>query len=338
MFDSLISRIKQLDSGVRISIPIALDDEGYYDRLCHSPECGAEFKVLWDDWRAIVRDEVVYCPTCRFEARATEWHTEAQQRQIRDAGMRYVQGQVQEGMVESSRRFNSTQPRDGFITMRLSYRPSALPIVMPASAADLLQQRWSCEECNCRYASLGAAFFCPSCGHNSAVATFDHTLTTVRKSLDAIPQLSALLERGDANDLSRRFSEDGIVKLVGTFQRFAEALYLSLPDATPGRRNVFQTIDEASELWYEAIGTGYRELLSVDELSAVTRYVQQRHLLTHCDGVVDQQYLDRSGDTTYRMGQRIVVRPDDARSLADLLSKLASGLRAAAAEAGRAHS
>jgi hypothetical protein len=33
MFDSLINRIKQLESGVRISIPISLDDEEYYDRI-----------------------------------------------------------------------------------------------------------------------------------------------------------------------------------------------------------------------------------------------------------------------------------------------------------------
>lgn len=78
-------------------------------------------------------------------------------------------------MAESSRAFNNVQPRDSFITMRLSYRPGSLPIAVPASAAELLQQRWTCEECSCRYASLGAAFFCTSCGHNSAVATFDHT-------------------------------------------------------------------------------------------------------------------------------------------------------------------
>lgn len=275
MFDALISRIKQMDAGVRISIPIALDDEGYYDRICHSPEYQAEFKVLWEDWRNIVRDDVVYCPTCRFEAPATEWHTEAQKAQIRDAGLRYVQGEVQAGMAESSRTFNNAQPRDGFITMRLSYRPGSLPIAVPASAAEPLQQRWTCEECSCRYASLGAAFFCTSCGHNSAVATFDHTIATVRKSLDAIPQLSVLLERGEANDLARRITEDGFVKLVGTFQGFAEALYTSLPDVARARRNVFQTIDEASDLWRAAIGVSYADLLSAEQLRTLTRYVQQ---------------------------------------------------------------
>lgn len=338
MFDALRSRIRQMESGVRISISVPLDDEGYYDRVCPSPECRSEFRVLYEDWRNVVRDAVVYCPTCRFEARATEWHTDAQRAQIRDAGVRYARGEIQAGLAQGVQDFNRAQPREGFITMRMSYEPGALPVAMPASAAELLRQSWTCEQCSCRYASLGAAFFCPSCGHNSAVVTFDHTLTTVRASLDAIPQLSSLLERGAAADLARRITEDGFVKLVGTFQRFAEALYTTLPSAAPARRNVFQTIDEASNLWRAAIGTSYADLLPLEQLRTLTRYVQQRHLLNHCEGIVDQEYVDHSGDQTYRLEQRIVVRPDDARTLADLLAVLARRLRDAIARSQGARS
>jgi hypothetical protein len=328
MFDPLINRFKQLESGVPIPVSLALDDDGYLDRVCHSSECGAEFKVLWDDWRSVVRDEAVFCPTCRFEAPATDWNTEAQQAQIRDAALRYVQGEVAAGLADSSRTFNRAQPRAGFVTLRLSHRLTALPVVLPASAAQLLQQRWDCEICRCRYASLGAAFFCPSCGHNSAAATFEHTIATVRRSLDAIPQLAGLLERGEANDLARRVVEDGVVKLIGTFQRFAEATYAKLQGVVPARGNVFQTVGEASELWRAAIGVGYEDLLTAAQLRLFTRYVQQRHVLTHSDGLVDQAYLDRSHDASYRLGQRIVVRPEDTRALADLLTDLARAVRA----------
>jgi len=331
LFDPLLSRIRQLESGVRISIPIALDNEGYYDRICPSAECGAEFKVLFEDWRSSVRDEVVYCPTCRFEAAAPEWHNPAQRSQICEAGLRYARGEIEAGLAQSAQEFNRAQPRDGFISMRMSHEPSALPVLMPMRAAELLRQRWTCEECQCRYASLGAAFFCPSCGHNSAVATFDHTIATVRKSVDAIPSLSALLERGEASDLARRIVEDGFVKLVGTFQRFAEASYAAIANAAPARPNAFQSIDEASDLWRDAIGVGYADLLSPEQMRGLTRAFQQRHLLAHCEGIVDQKYLDRSGDSAYRLGQRIVVRADDTRALADLLSDMARKLRAAIA-------
>jgi hypothetical protein len=179
-----------------------------------------------------------------------------------------------------------------------------------------------------------SAFFCPSCGRNSAVSTFEHTIATVRKSREAIPRLSAMLERGEANDLARRFAEDGLVRLIGTFQRFAEALYAELPQVAPARRNVFQTVAEASELWSAALGRSYPDILSSTQLQTLTRYVQQRHLLAHCEAIVDQNYLDRSGDPTYRLGQRVIVRADDIRAPANLLTELARGLRALVATRG----
>jgi hypothetical protein len=52
----------------------------------------------------------------------------------------------------------------------------------------------------------------------------------------------------------------------------------------------------------------------------------QRNSLVHDDGIVDQLYLDRSGDATYKIGQRLVVKPAAVRRAADLIEKLATGL------------
>lgn len=327
MFDSLIRRMRDLERGVTLKIPAPLDDDGYYDRLCPSGECRALFKVLYEDWRNVVRDEVVFCPTCRHEAPATEWATPDQERYIRDAGIRYLQGEVQSALAHDVRAFNARQPRSGFITMRMSYRPGFLPMVVPIQAAELLRQRWRCDRCGCRYASLGAAFFCPSCGHNSAPTTFDHTMATVRASLDAIPRLEVLFEQGTARDFARHIVENGLVKLVGAYERCAEAMYADHPSAPPARRNVFQTLDEASALWRAAIGVGYEDLLSDRQRIALARFLQQRHLLTHRDGIVDDEYVARSGDARCRVGQRLVVRPDDVRELADVLVTLVAALR-----------
>jgi hypothetical protein len=42
---------------------------------------------------------------------------------------------------------------------------------------------------------------------------------------------------------------------------------------------------------------------------------------------VDQDYLNKTGDHTYAVGQRLVVREADVVCLADLVAQLASGLR-----------
>ncbi len=52
-------------------------------------------------------------------------------------------------------------------TSPMSFRVRVISrgLVVPIGAADKLQQKFTCAECGYRYSSLGAAFFCPACGH-----------------------------------------------------------------------------------------------------------------------------------------------------------------------------
>ena len=86
MFDDVLRKIKQLERGVQVSIQLELDDNGYLDRVCPSDECRTHFKVMFDDWRNIVRDEEVFCPLCRHDAKASEWNTPEQLQYIKNAG------------------------------------------------------------------------------------------------------------------------------------------------------------------------------------------------------------------------------------------------------------
>lgn len=60
------------------------------------------------------------------------------------------------------------------------------------------------------------------------------------------------------------------------------------------------------------------------------RYFQQRHLLAHRKGLIDEDYLSRSGDTAYRVGQRLVIREAAARECVALVRKLGAALQLAA--------
>ena len=53
---------------------------------------------------------------------------------------------------------------------------------------------------------------------------------------------------------------------------------------------------------------------------------QKRHLFEHNNGMVDQQYLDKTGDTEYVVGQRLVMREADTKELIRLLKKLSKGI------------
>ena len=84
-------------------------------------------------------------------------------------------------MRRMARDFNRNAPKDGFIRLSMTYEPSQPKTVVPLEAAELMRQRYACESCGRQYAAIGAAFFCPSCGHNSARTALAGTLSTIRK-------------------------------------------------------------------------------------------------------------------------------------------------------------
>lgn len=335
MFDEIIKEVNRLTQPRRISISLPLDEKGFFDRACPNKECRGAFKVLFEDWRDKVSDARVFCPFCRHEAPADQWSTEEQIRHIKSVAGAQMIPLVNEAFRRGVAR---TQPvRIGRgpigISMSLDYRPGPIPAVVPAMVTDALRQEFTCETCGCRYASLGASFFCPACGHNSAASSFDNTLETVRNAVLALGPLRVTLQQtvnpDAAQDAARQLLEDQFPRLVGAFECLNEALFEKLPNASkhPRTGNVFQRVDDASMLWQLATGKGYGDFLLAAELQRMRLLFQRRHVLSHRQGLVDENYIDRSGDTTYAVGQRLVVRDADVLELADLLGKLAASLK-----------
>jgi len=331
MFDNLFQELEKLE-GSFVSISVPIDNDGYLDRRCPSEACQADFKVLMEDWDHKFSADQVFCPICREEAESTEWNTPEQQEYIGQMGGNYIGGIISQALSQDAEDFNRRQ-RPGFITISMSYKPGTPALVVPISAAEELRQKFTCEQCGCRYSSLGAAFFCPACGHNSAESTFSQTIETVQKSLAALPAIrqavQAAADADAARNTVREILENSIGRLVGAFQRLAEALFDRTPAATTTRRrkNVFQNLTEGSALWRTATGKGYEDLLTPAEMADLLRLFQQRHLLAHCEGIVDQDYITKSGDTTYAVGQRLVIRDGAVSRLTELVTKLTEEMR-----------
>jgi hypothetical protein len=52
----------------------------------------------------------------------------------------------------------------------------------------------------------------------------------------------------------------------------------------------------------------------------------RRHLIAHRSGVVDQQYLDETGEASVLLGRRIVIDGVQAIALADAVERLGEAL------------
>lgn len=234
-------------------------------------------------------------------------------------------------MRRDAEAWNRRQSRNGLIkiTMQVDNRPH-FAFLAPA-AAEPMRLKITCPACTCRYAVIGAAYFCPACGHNAADQQFAQTINGIRQSLDSMDAVrAAIADRDAAESMVRTIIENALQNAVAAFQRCAEAIFAGLPSAPIGRRNAFQNLAEGDRLWQAATGKAYADVLSGSELVTLRRAFQQRHLLAHTQGIVDQDYIARSGDTRYKPGQRIVVRADAVRDAVTAIEKLIDGLQATA--------
>ncbi len=87
-------------------------------------------------------------------------------------------------------------------------------------------------------------------------------------------------------------------------------------------------MDDASSLWNDATSTSYKDILTATEFDELNKHVQRRHKIGHRQAMVDQRYIDKSGDSDYEVGERLVTKPKHIHELARVTEKLVAGLTA----------
>src|SRR5690606_21225161 len=85
------------------------------------------------------------------------------------------------------------------------------------------------------------------------------------------------------------------------------------------KMNAFQNLEIGGDLWKESFGSTYTDWLSNAEFSRLVALFQRRHLLAHTEGIVDQKYLEKSGDNNCKVGQRISIKEKDVLELIGLI-------------------
>ena len=326
MFDETTRVARKLgETGLQVGIP--MDAEGYLDRECPAPACEFEFKVHGDDWRNIVTDEHVHCPFCGHVADPGKWFTQEQLEILKEGARAQLSALIGGALRRDADNWNRRQPRNSFIRMTMQVKDRPQHVLVPPEAAAPMQLKITCSECSCRYAVIGAAYFCPACGHNSADRMYSQSTQGIGQVINALAGIrAAVVDKDVAETIARQAVEAGLQNAVTSFQRYAETLYARFPAVLKARRNAFQNITDGSALWHGASGKHYAGYLTAAEMSGMTRLFQQRHLLAHTGGIVDQDYITRSGDSSYTVGQRIVIRESAVRDLLAILQKLTDGM------------
>lgn len=332
MFEGMIRELKRLErQQISVSVPVKADADGFIDKECPSTSCMYKFKVNEQDWADLFKDEAVFCPLCRHEANSDSWWTTEQIEHAKKLAFQKFETELSGAMARGAR-YDNSRPQSGFI--RFSYdvkgRNRRFSLI-PMTALSELEQKIKCEKCNARFAVLGSGFFCPCCGYNSAERTFDDAVDKIKSNIGGIPTIRKALEeaglKDDAAVTVRHIIESSLGAGVTALQRFCEQVYRARFPEKSVPMNAFQRIDFMEQAWKEALGEGLSQWIDEAELRDLTVLYQRRHILQHCEGIVDEKYIQRSGDSAYRAGQRIVVKEGDVLRLSYLVTKIAAAIR-----------
>lgn len=314
---------------MEIPITIHSDEKGYFDRECPNENCLYTFKINMQDWKEKVSDDEVHCPMCGHIDTADKWWTQEQLESMQEIAASYAMSMITKELDKAFGKLARSTRNNKFL--KITYKPSKKITFQnnPIGQSEEWETDITCEKCGTRYSVIGSAYFCPCCGHNSAVSAFNESTDSIEKMLKSLPEMKQLLTesygRDKAETMCRGLLESSLGDIVSSFQKFASCHYDKLTGEI-SRVNDFQIVEKGSQLFKDATGKGYEEWLSDKELHDMNMFFQRRHLIEHNNGMVDQKYVDKSGDNSYVIGQRLVVKESDAYALLAIIKKLAIGL------------
>lgn len=176
------------------------------------------------------------------------------------------------------------------------------------------QCKFTCKACGEYNDIIGRFGYCSLCGTRNDVADFENNVEqTIRAKLNS----------GNA-------PEDCVRDAVSAFDAFMAQIAKELVKLVPmtnNRKNrltgqPFHNLDEIRDTFNNWFDIDIFAGISQAERQSTGRLFQRRHIYEHNAGVVDQNYIDKSGDTTVRLNQHIHETKEDMHSFLSSLVKM----------------
>jgi len=206
-------------------------------------------------------------------------------------------------------------------------------------AEEKLQFHFTCDtkDCHAETDILGEYGYCPRCGRTNARKLFSERISKMLTRLEETKNM--------VSDRKARGAiwEEMTVTSLSEFEALARHLRTSLLrfPMTANRRKRLEELnfqkplqaDETLARWFD-IGllewagddiTPSRKVPESD-LPFIKKMIQKRHILMHNGGIVDQAYLDLSGDIQVRLNERISVESKEAKRFIECVRGMAANL------------
>ena len=301
--------------GNQISVSICPDKHGYIGREC--PTCEGYFKVT-PGTGITTGNPPCHCPYCGHAGSPNEFWTKAQIRYARSVAFNKITGAVLRDLKEME---FDIRPR-GALGIGMSLKVKGQPHPIRHYREPLLETEVDCDKCSLRYTIYGVFAYCPDCGRHNSRQILDKNLELARKHL--------ALAAGVEGELSAHLVADALENVVSVFDGFGREVCRvhAAKAANPAKAQEisFQNLTGAQKNIQALFGFDLAAALDAVEWATACRCFQKRHLLAHRMGVVDQEYLRKSGDAQARVGRKVAIEPEEVRSLIESVAKLGQHL------------
>ena len=309
-----MDHLRRLASSVsQISVPV--DKNGFTGRECPQQGCKGYFKI---EVGTGLKEKGLpcHCPYCGYTAGHDQFWTKEQIEYLRSVARQKVTDAIYKDLKKME--FDH-KPRGAFdigFSMKVG-RPRSTPIRYYREKQ--LETEIVCPDCTLRYSVYGVFAFCPDCGQRNSLQILEKNLDMIGKMLD----LAAEVEKPIAEKLIENALED----CVSAFDGFGRELcYIHRERASnPNRAEKisFQDLESANVNVKKFFGLDIPACLTVEEWQAVVVAFQKRHLVAHKLGVVDQGYLNKTGDTCAVIGRKIAIKTDDVNEAVEIIRAFA---------------
>lgn len=299
---------------IKFSIPMKNDEEGFFGRECPNEECLGYFKVeLGTGLKG--EDLPCHCPYCGHVGPDDTFWTQDQLEYARSSAMREVQkyvGDMLKKILPPSR-----PRRSDFIRIIFQYKPGR-PLPLYRYEEKQLETALICSECGLRYAVYGVFGYCPGCGSHNSLQILDTNLDLAVKELE----LSRTLDGALAEQLVADALENG----VSAFDAFGRELFrvnsglaaASIEAARISCQNLESLKSRVSKLF----GIDLTSPFTIEEWRLLVQGFQKRHIIAHRMGVVDQAYINTSGDLRAEVGRKVDLDSEEVMVVLLLVRRL----------------
>lgn len=303
-----------------IEFPISLsaDEDGLIGRECPQPDCEGYFKIKFGTGITEPGYEKCFCPYCGYIGKQEEFFTKEQVRYIESVAAQHIQGIIEKEVKKWDRQLRSST-RKSFIKLSVDYKKSHHPLAHYAEKE--VETTLVCDNCTLEYAIYGKFARCPDCGEANSLQILSANLMMIEKLL---LQAEVQSDRSFQEYLIQNALED----VVSSFDSFGKnTLALAKKNTELAEVNIsFQNIMKAREKVEKHFGFDMAKVLSEDEWKSVVVLFQKRNVISHNDGIIDDTYIQITGDRSAIPGRKVSVSIDEVKSALQHISTLAKFL------------